>query len=55
MAYVFFGFGTRAGALGIQNTALYGPEVGVLGLALNLVFVAILWRWWRSHAAGDAE
>ncbi len=44
-AYVFFGFGTRAGALGIENTALYGPEVGILGLGLNVLFAAALWRW----------
>jgi CAAX protease family protein len=44
-AYVFFGFGTRTGALGIENTALYGPEVGILGLGLNVLFAAALWRW----------
>jgi hypothetical protein len=44
IAYVFFGFGTKAGALGIENTALYGAEAGVVGLALNVVFVAALWR-----------
>ena len=46
IAYAFFGFGERAGALGIKETAIYGPEVGVLGLVLNAVFVAVLWRWW---------
>lgn len=53
-AYVLFGFGTRVGALGIKNTALYGPEVGILGLALNLVFAAALWRWW-SRRGGAAD
>ena len=48
MAYVFFGYGTKVGALGIQDTALYGPEVGILGLALNLLFLAALWRWSRG-------
>jgi uncharacterized protein len=48
MAYVFFGFGTKVGALGIKNTGLFGPEVGVLGLAANLIFAAALWRWWKS-------
>jgi len=42
--YALFGFGTRTGALGIKETWLYGPEVGVLGLALNVVFVVALWR-----------
>ena len=44
-AYVLFGFGTRTGALGIENTALYGPEIGMLGLGLNVLFAAALWRW----------
>jgi membrane protease YdiL (CAAX protease family) len=48
--YVFFGFGTKVGALGIKNTAIYGPEVGLLGLALNVVFAAALWRWWKARA-----
>lgn len=47
-AYVFYGYGTKIGALGIGDTAIYGPEVGVLGLALNLIFAAALWRWWRQ-------
>jgi len=42
-AYVLFGFGTKTGALGIRDTQLYGPEVGVLGLALNVVFLLIMW------------
>ena len=50
-AYVFFGFGTKVGKLGIQRTSFYGPEVGVLGLALNLVFAFLLWRWWKSGSA----
>jgi uncharacterized protein len=45
LAYVLFGFGTREGALGIADTPFYGPEVGVLGLALNLAVLAgLLWR-----------
>lgn len=47
-AYVFFGYGVNAGALGIDNTAIYGPEVGILGLTLNLIFAAALWRWWKQ-------
>jgi membrane protease YdiL (CAAX protease family) len=50
-AYVFFGFGTKTGALGIADTAIFGPEVGFLGLALNLAFAAALWRW-RPAMAG---
>jgi membrane protease YdiL (CAAX protease family) len=44
-AYAFFGYGSTVGALGIKETAIYGPEVGFLGLALNLLFTAALWRW----------
>lgn len=50
-AYVFFGFGTNVGALGVKETAIYGPEVGFLGLLLNIVFAAALWRWWASRKA----
>ena len=44
VAYVFFGFGDEVGALRIEETAIYGPEVGALGLALNLVFAVVLWQ-----------
>ena len=56
-AYVLFGFGTRVGALGIKDTPLFGPEVGFLGLALNIVFAAALWRWAgaRSQAPFEAN
>lgn len=53
-AYVFFGFGTKTGVLDIEDTAVFGPEVGILGLALNMAFVAALWLWWKKrteHAA----
>jgi uncharacterized protein len=42
LAYVFFGFGTHIGSLGIVNTAVYGPEIGVLGVALNAAAAALL-------------
>jgi len=46
LAYVLFGFGTHTGALGIENTALFGPEVGFLGVGANAAFLAvILWIW----------
>ena len=44
MAYSLFGFGEQAGALGIGATWIYSPETGVLGIVLNAVFVAALWR-----------
>jgi len=43
--YPLFGFGEKVGALGIEQTHVYGPEVGVLGLAFNFIFAAALWYW----------
>ena len=40
--YVFIGVGTTAGALGIQNLSVFDPE-GWLGLALNVIFAAVVW------------
>jgi len=44
------GFGKKVGALSIKNIGLFGPEIGVLGLALNVAFVATLWKWYRPRA-----
>jgi membrane protease YdiL (CAAX protease family) len=49
-AYVLFGFGTHVGALGIKQTAIYGPEIGLLGLGLNAAFAALLWFWYRARS-----
>jgi membrane protease YdiL (CAAX protease family) len=43
LVYVLFGVGPTLGVLGIHNTVVFGPEVGLIGLALNLVFAAVLW------------
>lgn len=43
--YPLFGFGEKYGALGIEQTHIYGPEVGLLGLVLNLLFATTLWFW----------
>jgi hypothetical protein len=51
LAYVLFGFGTHLGTLGISNTAIYGPEVGVLGLLLTVAFAAGLWCWCAREGA----
>src|SRR5215813_2709313 len=50
-AYILFGFGTKVGALGIRETGIYGPEVGVLGLTLNIIFAAVLWYCWKVRRA----
>lgn len=47
LVYTLFAFGTRTGALGVTETAIYGPEVGFAGLLANLVAVLLLWRWVR--------
>ena len=44
-AYAFFGYGTKVGALGIADTSIYGPEAGLLGLGMNLLFAAVLWHY----------
>jgi membrane protease YdiL (CAAX protease family) len=43
-AYALFGVGTRIGALGVKQLAIFGPEIGAVGLAMNLMFAAVLWR-----------
>jgi membrane protease YdiL (CAAX protease family) len=44
LVYGLFGMGDKTGALGITKTHLFGPEVGLLGIAANLMFAAWLWR-----------
>jgi membrane protease YdiL (CAAX protease family) len=48
VAYVLFGGGTKVGALGVVNTAVFGPETGILGLAANSIFALGLWLFWRG-------
>ncbi len=45
--YGLFNNGAEIGALGIQNTAGFGPEAGVLAVVLNLVYTVGLWLWYR--------
>ena len=51
LAYALFAFGTKVGALGVRETEIYGPEVGFVGLALNGLFAALLWRRIRRSAS----
>jgi uncharacterized protein len=51
LAYVLFGFGSHIGALGISNTTIYGPEVGILGLLLNLGAAVALCCWSAREGA----
>jgi membrane protease YdiL (CAAX protease family) len=43
LVYTLFNDGPALGVLGIHNTGVFGPETGLIGLALNLAFAAILW------------
>jgi membrane protease YdiL (CAAX protease family) len=52
-AYGLFGFGTKVGELGISNTALFGPEVGWVGLGLNTAY--FLWLYGRAKRSGALE
>ena len=49
--YELFNKGAELGALGIQNTSIFGPEAGVLGVILNLGYALGLWLWYRRAAA----
>ena len=47
--YPLFGFGEKVGALGIRQTHVFGPEVGLVGVAANalaagLLFYSISWN-----------
>ena len=41
LAYRLFGFGEKVGALGVTQTAIFGPEVGIVGLLVNLAFLVV--------------
>jgi membrane protease YdiL (CAAX protease family) len=51
LVYVLFGYGMKSGALGLDRISLFGPERGVLGLAVNAAVVLLLLAWWRKHRA----
>jgi hypothetical protein len=46
-----FGFGEKVGALGIADTHLYGPEVGLLGIVLGSAFLALIWKKYATRVA----
>lgn len=44
-AYSFYGIGSKVGDLGIERTEIYGPEIGIMGIGFNLLFLSGLWTW----------
>ena len=50
-AYLLFNNGAEIGALGIQETSIFGPEAGVLALGLNLIYLVGLLLWYRRAEA----
>lgn len=53
IAYPFFGFGEKVGALGIESTHIFGPEVGVLGIAINTIAVLAFVRIARRQTSNS--
>jgi|HubBroStandDraft_6_1064221.scaffolds.fasta_scaffold46368_3 hypothetical protein len=51
VAFVLFGFGSHIGALGISNTAIYRPKIGILGLLLNVGGAVALYCWCSRKGA----
>jgi membrane protease YdiL (CAAX protease family) len=52
--YTFFAFGKKVGALGIHDSAFYGPEIGILGLVFNLAFAVGLWQLCKAYYVDDS-
>jgi membrane protease YdiL (CAAX protease family) len=52
--YPLFGFGENSGALGIQETHIFGPEVGIFGIVANLLFAAFLYRFFYRRSMANA-
>lgn len=48
LAYMFFGEGPKIGALGVTQTLVYAPEVGFVGLILNIAFLVVLLAFARA-------
>jgi hypothetical protein len=55
IAYMLFGEGPKIGLLGITQTAVYGAEVGVVGLVLNCAFALALFSAYRTRLTAVAS
>jgi len=51
LVYTFYGATSDPGILGVPESAIWGPETGLLGLALNGVFLAYILRVWKGRRA----
>lgn len=49
--YPLFGFGGELGVLGIQQTRIFGPGIGMPEIGPNLAFLTWLWRKYTSRFA----
>lgn len=54
-AYELFGFGEKIGSLGITNTIVFGPEIGLLGILLNGGFFLWLWQKCQHKLNNDSS
>jgi len=55
LAYTLFGFGAATGAMGVVDPLRFDPERGWAGVAINALALVFLCRWWRRHAASEAD
>ena len=51
IAYLGFGAGPMEGLLGIEDMLIFDAETGLVGLVLNVLFAAALWKWWRHRVS----
>jgi len=49
LSYNLFGYGAKAGELGVAEFGVYGPERGILGLVVNSIALLVLIFWARSR------
>ena len=54
-AYTLFGAGPIEGALHVQPSPIFDVETGLVGLAVNLLFVVGLWTGWKKRSKGNAR
>jgi len=55
LTYVLFGVGSSVGALGIRDVGLFGPEVGMIAVALNTTVAAALFWLFRDRFGAKTE